>query len=118
MEVNFLIGYPIINVAVNIVFILTGFNLLILLFYVLKGKTLADRAIALDAISIQVMACILLYSIKHGTDLYLSAVLVIAVLGFMAMVLISKYIFRGNIIYPLKKNRKIQNQSEQKEEIQ
>lgn len=103
MEINFLADYPIINATVTIVLAVTAINFLVLLFYVLKGRTLADRAIALDAISIQAIAVILLYSMKHGTTLYMSAVLVLAVLGFFGMVVLSKYITRGNIIYPLKR---------------
>lgn len=103
MEINFLQNYPIISFTVDLILIITGINLLILLFYVYKGKTLADRAIAVDAISIQAIAVILLYSMRHGSTLYISAILVIAVLGFLALVVVSKYIIRGNIVYPLKK---------------
>ncbi len=114
MEVNFLTDYPVVNATVTIVLAVTAINLLVLLFYVLKGKTLADRAIALDAISIQAIAVILLYSMKHGTTLYMSAVLVLAVLGFFGMVVLSKYITRGNIIYPLKRGSRQQDNPQRK----
>lgn len=100
--INFLISYPIINLFVNIVLAMTGLAALFNLISLARGKTLADRIVSLDALGTQSMALIIIYAFKHGTDLYMAAVLVISILSFVALVVWSKYIQRGNITYPLK----------------
>lgn len=100
--INFLVAYPLINICVNIVLAMTGLAALINLLNVARGRTLADRVVSLDALGTQSMALIIIYAFKHGTDLYMSAVLVISILSFVALVVWSKYLQKGNITYPLK----------------
>jgi hypothetical protein len=52
----------------------------------------------MDSCGTAVMALIVIYSMRQGTDLYMSCVLVIAILGFIGMVALSKYIQSGNIV--------------------
>lgn len=107
--INFLADYPLIGVCVNLVLIMVGLAAVINLVTIARGKTLADRIIALDALGTQVMALIVIYAFKHGTDLYMSAVLVISILSFVALVVWSKYIQQGNVVYPLKAPHKKKN---------
>lgn len=107
--INFLISYPLIGICVDIVLIMAGLAAFINLLTIAKGKTLADRVIGLDALGTQIMALIVIYAFKHGTDLYMSAVLVISILSFVALVVWSKYIQQGNIVYPLKAPHKSKN---------
>ena len=74
------------------------FNLLCYLYRVIKGPALADRAVAMDSCGVAVMSLIVIYSIRQGTSLYMSCALVIAILGFIGMVGLSKYIQSGNIV--------------------
>lgn len=115
--INFLSSYPLINICVNIVSAMTGIAALMNLLMVARGKTSADRIVSLDALGTQSMALIILYAFKHGTDLYVPAVLVISILSFVALVVWSKYIQRGNITYPLKAyHHKPKNHSKPMEE--
>lgn len=98
---NALVHYPLINVTINIVFVIISICLLINLLTILKAKTLANRAIGLDAFGIQTMALIILYGIRHGSGLYVTAVLVLSILGFISLIVWSKYLHKGNIVYPL-----------------
>lgn len=98
---NALVGYPLIDWTIVIVFIIISACLVMNLFTILKASTLANRIIGLDAFGIQTMALIILYGIRHGTELYMAAVLVVSSLGFIGLVVWSKYIHRGNIVYPL-----------------
>lgn len=107
--INFLVSYPLISLCVNIVLVMAGLAAFINLVTIAKGKTLADRIIGLDALGTQVMALIVIYAFKHGTDLYMSAVLVISILSFVALVVWSKYIQQGNVTYPLKAQHKRRN---------
>jgi multisubunit Na+/H+ antiporter MnhF subunit len=47
------------------------------------------------------MILVILYGIQQQTTLFMPAVLVTAIMGFIGMTGMSKYIETGNIIYPL-----------------
>ncbi len=94
----FLQNLHILPVFLDIAMIICSFNLLCFLFRVVKGPSLADRAIAMDSCGVTVMSLIVIYSIRQGTNLYMSCALVIAILGFIGMVALSKYIQGGNIV--------------------
>jgi len=72
--------------------------LLFCLYRIIVGPSAADRAVAADTMGTGVMAAISLYSLKLGTTAYLSAVLVIAILGFVGLVIVAKFIYGGDII--------------------
>ncbi|WP_130861271.1 monovalent cation/H+ antiporter complex subunit F [Bacilliculturomica massiliensis] len=107
--IDFLVSYPLIGKCVDLILFMAGLAAVINLVTIARGKTLADRVIGLDALGTQVMALIVLYAFKHGTDLYMSAVLVISILSFVALVVWSKYIQQGNVVYPLKAPHKEKN---------
>lgn len=94
----FLEGLTILPVCLDIALLICAINLLCFLYRVIKGPALSDRAVAMDSCGITVMALIVLYSIRQGTTLYMSCALVIAILGFIGMVTISKYLQSGNIV--------------------
>lgn len=94
----FLENLSILPVCLDIAMVICAFNFLAFLFRVLKGPAMADRAVAMDSCGTTVMALIVIYSMRQGTNLYMSCVLVIAILGFIGMVALSKYIQSGNIV--------------------
>lgn len=94
----FLDNLQILPVCLDIAMAICAFNFLAFLYRVLKGPAMADRAVAMDSCGTTVMALIVIYSMRQGTDLYMSCVLVIAILGFIGMVALSKYIQSGNIV--------------------
>lgn len=94
----FLKELHILPVFLDIAMVICAFNLLCFLYRVVKGPALADRAVAMDSCGVTVMSLIVIYSIRQGTNLYMSCALVIAILGFIGMVALSKYIQSGNIV--------------------
>ena len=72
-----------------------GVSALLCLYCVVRGPTLADRILASDAFGICVIGGIGIYSLKVDTMDDLSAVLVIAILGFVGLVVVAKYIGGG-----------------------
>lgn len=94
----FLQNLRILPAFLDIAMIICSFNLLCFLYRVVKGPALADRAVAMDSCGVTVMSLIVIYSIRQGTNLYMSCALVIAILGFIGMVGLSKYIQSGNIV--------------------
>lgn len=62
------------------------------------GPSLPDRILALDTMYVNVIALLILYGIYQGSALYFEAALVIAAMGFVGTVALSKYLLRGDII--------------------
>lgn len=77
---------------------LLGLALLLTLARLVKGPSLPDRTLALDTLYINAIALIVLLGIWEGSDLYFEAALLIAVMGFIGTVAITKYLLRGDII--------------------
>lgn len=68
------------------------------LWRLVKGPALPDRILALDTMYINTIALLVLFGIYQGSMLYFEAALLIAVMGFVGTVALSKYLLRGDII--------------------
>ena len=75
--------------------LMLGLAALLCLYQIVRGPTLADRALGADALGICIIGAISLYSLKAGTTIYLPAVLLVAILGFVGMVAAARYIGGG-----------------------
>ncbi len=64
----------------------------------IKGPSLPDRILALDTLYINAIALLILLGIQLGSPLYFEAALLIALMGFVGTVALSKYLLRGDII--------------------
>ena len=64
----------------------------------LRGPGLADRILALDTLYINTLALLVLLGIWLGTEVYFEVALLIAMLGFVSTVVLSKYLLRGDIV--------------------
>lgn len=72
---------------------------LVLNFYrIIVGPSTLDRILALDTANINAVALIVLTGIYLKNPLYFEAALLIALMGFVGTVALSKYILRGDII--------------------
>lgn len=76
-----------------------GFAVALLLnaWRLLRGPGLPDRILALDTLYINTLALLVLLGVYMGTDVYFEVALVIAMLGFIGTVVLSKYLLRGDI---------------------
>lgn len=70
----------------------------LLLFRVVVGPTLPDRAIALDTIGVNLISAIALVSIILQTKAFLEAILILGILAFIGTIAFSKFIERGVIV--------------------
>ena len=61
------------------------------------GPGLPDRILALDTLYMNALALLLLLGIWFDTQLYFEVALLIALLGFVSTVALSKYVLRGDI---------------------
>jgi multicomponent K+:H+ antiporter subunit F len=64
----------------------------------LRGPSIADRVLALDTLYINTLALLVLLGVQFATSLYFEAALLIAMLGFVGTVVLSKFVLRGDIV--------------------
>lgn len=76
------------------------FSLAILLnlYRLLKGPDVVDRILALDTMAINLIAVIVLTGILQRTNILFEAALLIALMGFISTVALSRYLLRGDLI--------------------
>ena len=65
---------------------------LCMIYRIVKGPSLVDRAVAADSIDILSDMALILFALYSGREIYLDIALVTAVLGFIGSVLISRYL--------------------------
>jgi len=87
-------------VATLLPFAIGAFTLALLLnlYRLLRGPGLADRILALDTLYINSLALLILVGIHFRTAVFFEAALVIAALGFVGTVALSKFVVRGDIV--------------------
>ncbi|PLA75330.1 K+/H+ antiporter subunit F [Hydrogenovibrio sp. SC-1] len=86
------------TMALEIAFLMVGLALLFNFYRLIKGPSLPDRILALDTIYINSIAILILFGIYQQSALYFEAALLIAVMGFVGTVALSKYLLRGDIM--------------------
>lgn len=69
-----------------------------LLYRVIKGPSIPDRVVALDAIGINLIAMIAIASIILNTHAYFEVILLFGILSFIGTTAFSKYLEKGDII--------------------
>jgi multicomponent K+:H+ antiporter subunit F len=72
--------------------------MLLALWRLLRGPTLPDRILAIDTLYINSIALLILIGMRFSTALFFEAALIIAMLGFIGTIALSKYLMRGDII--------------------
>jgi multicomponent K+:H+ antiporter subunit F len=77
---------------------LVSLALLLSLIRLVKGPSTPDRILALDTLYINTIAILILLGIHLSSALYFEAALLIAVLGFVGTVALSKYLLRGDVM--------------------
>lgn len=84
--------------VISIALFMVGLALVLNLWRLVRGPSLPDRILALDTMYINSIALLVLYGIAQESSLFFEAALLIAVMGFVGTVALSKYLLRGDII--------------------
>lgn len=87
-----------IAVALNAALGCVGLALLLTLFRLVRGPTPADRVLALDTLAVNAVAVIVLLGMREGAKSVFEAALLIAMTGFVATVVFTKFVLRGDVI--------------------
>lgn len=75
-----------------------GLAMLMSLWRLLRGPTVPDRILALDTLYINTIALLILFGMYLESSIYFEAALIIAMLGFVGTVMLSKYVIRRDIV--------------------
>jgi multicomponent K+:H+ antiporter subunit F len=65
---------------------------------IVRGPQLPDRILALDTLAVNAVALVILLGIRWGTGLLFEAALIIAMLGFVSTVGLSRFLMRGDVM--------------------
>lgn len=86
------------DIALTIALGMVAISQLLCVYRLLRGPDAPDRILALDTLYINAIGMLVLLDIKLGTQLLFEAGLLIAVMGFVSTLALTRYITRGNII--------------------
>ncbi len=86
------------NAFITFALICLSLSMLGLIYRVIKGPSIPDRVIALDAIGINLIGIIALISILLDTYAFLEVILLLGILAFIGTVAMAKYLEKGEII--------------------
>jgi multicomponent K+:H+ antiporter subunit F len=84
--------------AIHVALALLALSLALALVRLVRGPDVTDRILALDTLYVNSAALLVLYGLKLGVERYYEAALLIAMLGFLTTVVLSKYLTRGDVI--------------------
>jgi multicomponent K+:H+ antiporter subunit F len=68
------------------------------LWRVARGPQVVDRILALDTLTINAIALILLFGMRLGTSMIFDAALLLAMMGFVGTAAFCKFILSGDVI--------------------
>ena len=87
-----------IDVTVHLALGMLAIALVLNLWRLLRGPDPVDRVLALDTLYIDTVAILIVYGVHLRSDRFAEAALLIALLGFISTVALSKYMLNTNII--------------------
>jgi len=87
----------VIPIAVSVALSGVGLSMLLCAYRAVRGPTLPDRVVAFDAWVSNLVALVVLLTIRDRIPFGLDLVLVIAILGFLGTVAVAKYLKGGDI---------------------
>jgi multicomponent K+:H+ antiporter subunit F len=86
------------SIALPLAFGMVAIAVVLNLWRLVKGPDTTDRILALDTLTINAIALVLMLGIALGTSLYFEAALILAMMGFVGTVALCKFLLGGDII--------------------
>ncbi|MFP4654423.1 MAG: monovalent cation/H+ antiporter complex subunit F [Methanohalobium sp.] len=71
------------------------FSMIPCVYRVVKGPTIPDRVVALDAMTLSIVATLGVYSFIQGSVFFMDVALVLSIITFIGTITISKYLDEG-----------------------
>jgi multicomponent K+:H+ antiporter subunit F len=89
---------PTLEAALGMAVLLVSAASVLSLIRLLIGPSMPDRILALDTLYVNTIALVVLFGLRQGSMLYFEDALLIAVMGFIGTIALSKYLLRGDIM--------------------
>lgn len=86
------------EIVLQISLLCVSISMLGLLYRLIKGPSVPDRVVALDAMGINLIAIMALASMLLNTTAYLEGILLLGILSFIGTVAFSKFLEKGEVI--------------------
>jgi len=84
-----------VEVLVTLAALIVGAAFLLALYRFLKGPSVADRVVAFDVLTIIAVTGIVFTALAEGRGIYLDVALVYALLSFLGVIVVARYLDRG-----------------------
>lgn len=84
--------------AIEAAFVMIGLAMALNLWRLAIGPDATDRILALDTLTINAIALLVVFGIKATSTAYFEAALLLAAMGFVGTIALGKYLLRGDII--------------------
>lgn len=81
--------------SVDVAFVMVMISVALAFYRIAVGPTLADRVVALDMMTVSIVAFCGLYAIFAGVEAFLDVAIVVALIGFLATVALARYAERA-----------------------
>lgn len=88
----------IVQIAMDFALVAVSLASLLCLWRLLRGPERTDRVLALDTLYMNAVALAILLGLRLDTSLLFEAALLIAMLGFVGTVALSRFLSRGDVI--------------------
>ncbi|HZG71830.1 MAG TPA: Na(+)/H(+) antiporter subunit F1 [Chondromyces sp.] len=86
------------EIVMRLALLCISISMLCLIYRVIKGPSVPDKVIALDAMGINLIAIIALISMILKTSAFLDVILLVGILAFIGTVAFAKFLEKGEII--------------------
>ncbi len=84
------------EISLEIGFMCVVLSVVLAFFRLIKGPSLQDRVVALDFMTVAIVAFCGLAAIRYGTPAFLDVALVLALVGFLATVALARFAERNS----------------------
>ena len=88
-------GAEFLDWAVDAAFVMVMISIALAFYRIAVGPTLSDRVVALDMMTVTIVAFCGLYAIFSGVEAFLDVAIVVALIGFLATVALARYADRA-----------------------
>jgi multicomponent Na+:H+ antiporter subunit F len=87
-----------VETAADVGLVLVSGLCLLCAYRAIRGPTVPDRVVGLDALTTNVVAVAVLFALKTGRGLFVTVSLVLAIIGFLSTVAVAKFVTEGDVI--------------------
>ena len=94
MNGEMLEGMPILYWSVQIAFVMVMGGVVLAFLRLIKGPSLPDRVVALDTMTVLIVAFCGLFALQSGVSAFLDVAVVLALIGFLATVALARFVER------------------------